>query len=60
MKKNRFRKIDKLLEIPTEVYTNQPKITIIGFEELILKTSKEFSNMRNIMSESKHTLELLI
>ena len=37
MKKNRFRKIDKLLEIPTEVYTNQPKITIIGFDELIIE-----------------------
>lgn len=40
MKKNRFRKIDKLLEIPTEVYTNQPKITIIGFDELIIENFK--------------------
>ena len=40
MKKNRFRKIDKLLEIPTEVYTNQPKIIIIGFDELIIENFK--------------------
>ena len=40
MKKNRFRKIDKLLEIPAEVYTNQPKITIIGFDELIIENFK--------------------
>lgn len=40
MKKNHFRKIDKLLEIPTEVYTNQPKITIIGFDELIIENFK--------------------
>ena len=40
MKKNHFRKIDKLLEIPAEVYTNQPKITIIGFDELIIENFK--------------------
>lgn len=40
MKKNRLKKIDKLLEIPTEVYTNQPKITIIGFDELIIENFK--------------------
>lgn len=34
------RRLDKILEIPEEVYTNTPKITIIGFEELILENYK--------------------
>ena len=33
-------KIDKILEMPTEVCTNMPKITIIGFNELILENYK--------------------
>ncbi len=37
MKKNHFRKIDKLLEIPKEVYSNEVKITIVGFEEIIIE-----------------------
>ena len=36
----RKKKIDKLLEIPQEVYTNTPKITITGFNELILENYK--------------------
>ena len=34
------RRLNKILEIPEEVYTNTPKITIIGFEELILENYK--------------------
>ena len=37
MKKKR---LDKLLEIPQEVYTNTPKITITGFNEIILENYK--------------------
>lgn len=37
MKKNR---LEKLLEIPEEVYSNEPKITITGFHELILENYK--------------------
>ena len=33
MKKKR---LDKILEIPEEVYSNTPKITITGFNEIIL------------------------
>ena len=40
MKKNRLKKFDKLLEIPQEVYSNEPKITIIGFNELIIENFK--------------------
>ena len=37
MKKN---KIDKILEIPDEICSNVPKLTITGFDELILENYK--------------------
>ncbi len=35
--KNTRNKIEKLLEIPTEVTTNIPKITLIGFNQLMIE-----------------------
>ena len=43
MKKNNpksARRIDRFLELPKEVYSNEPKITINGFEELIIENYK--------------------
>ena len=37
MKKKR---LDKILEIPQDIYTNVPKITITGFNEIILENYK--------------------
>ena len=34
------RKIDEILEIPTELSTNNPKITIVGFERLLIENYK--------------------
>lgn len=34
------RKIDKILEMPDEVCLNIPKLTIVGFNELILENYK--------------------
>lgn len=33
----RKHKIERILELPQEVYSNMPKITITGFNELILE-----------------------
>ena len=33
-------KIERILEIPEEVYSNVPKVTITGFNELILENYK--------------------
>lgn len=33
-------KIEKMLEIPEEVYSNVPRVTITGFNELILENYK--------------------
>ena len=36
----RKRRLDKILEIPEEIYTNTPKITITVFNEIILENYK--------------------
>lgn len=36
----RKRKLDKFLEMPEEVYSNTPKLTITGFNEMILENYK--------------------
>ena len=39
-KVKKISKIDKLLDIPAEVSSNIPKITILGFEELLIENYK--------------------
>ena len=39
-KKRTIRKIDDILEMPKEIYSDEPKITITGFEELIIESYK--------------------
>ena len=38
--KNRFSKINEFLEMPEEITTNKPKITILVFEELVIENYK--------------------
>ena len=40
MKRKKISKIDKILELPQEVYSNIPKITIMGFDEMIIENYK--------------------
>lgn len=40
MKKNRMSKLSKMLEIPEEVYSDVPKISLIGFDEMIIENYK--------------------
>ena len=42
VKKNKknISRIDRLLEIPQEIYSNVPKITITGFNEMIIENFK--------------------
>lgn len=35
--KRKARKLDEILEIPVELSTNNPKITITGFERLLIE-----------------------
>ena len=34
------RRINKILEIPEEIYSNIPKLSIIGFTEIVLENYK--------------------
>ena len=40
MKKNRYNKLDRILELPKEICSNIPKITITGFDEMIIENFK--------------------
>ena len=40
MKKPNLKKIDNILEMPRELYTNEPKLTIVGFNEMIIENYK--------------------
>lgn len=40
MKKRNLRKIDNILEMPRELYTNEPRLTIVGFNEMIIENYK--------------------
>lgn len=40
MKRKRFNKIDSFLELPQEVYSDIPKLSIIGFDEIVLENYK--------------------
>ena len=36
----RKKRFEQLLEMPKEVYSNQPKLTITGFDEMIIENFK--------------------
>ncbi len=40
MKKKNYRKFDKALELPQEVCSNIPKITMVGFDEMVIENFK--------------------
>ncbi len=40
MKRKKIGKIEKILEIPQEVYSDVPKITITGFDEMLIENFK--------------------
>lgn len=38
--KSHLRKIDQILEMPQEVYSNIPKIIVTGFDEMVIENFK--------------------
>ena len=40
LKKKNYRKFDKALELPQEVCSNIPKITMVGFDEMVIENFK--------------------
>ena len=41
-----IKKLNEILDMPKEVISNVPKLTITGFQELLVENYKEFWNMR--------------
>ena len=39
-RKDRMEKINNILEIPKEISSNEPKITILGFNQLLIENYK--------------------
>ena len=39
-KKSKFNKIDRVLEMPKEISTNEPKITIQSFNQMLIENYK--------------------
>jgi len=39
-KKNRVSRLDRLLEMPKEITSNEPKITNLGFNEMLIENYK--------------------
>ena len=39
-KRKKSNRVDKFLELPKEVYSNEPKVVITGFDELIIENFK--------------------
>lgn len=46
--KNRLNKINEFLEMPEEITSNKPKITILGFEELVIENYKNILEYEEI------------
>ncbi len=46
--KKRLSKINEFLEIPEEIITDKPKITILGFEELVIENYKNILEYEEI------------
>ena len=40
MRKEKYNRFDRMLELPQEVYSNIPKIIITGFDEIIIENFK--------------------
>lgn len=37
---SKLNKIDKMLDLPKEIYSNTPKISILGFDEMVIENYK--------------------
>ena len=39
-KKSKLSRLDKVLEMPKEISSNEPKITILGFNQMLIENYK--------------------
>ena len=53
-------KIKRFLEIPKEVISNEPKITILGFREMLIENYKGILEFRQTFSYAKSHFSYII
>ena len=56
MKNRHFRKIDKFLELPKEVCSNEAKLTVIGFDEIIIENFQSILDYEEFFIRIKFTV----
>ena len=44
-KKSKLSRLDKVLEMPKEISSNEPKITILGFNQMLIENHWEFNRV---------------
>lgn len=58
-RKRAISKIDRILEMPQEVYSDTPKITITGFNEMIIENFKGILEYEDYYIRIKTSLGLI-
>lgn len=57
--KRGFNRIENFLEIPKEVTTNEPKVTIVGFKEMLIENYKGILEYEDILIRIKTQIGIL-
>lgn len=57
--KNKQSKLDRLLEVPKEISTNETKITILGFKEMLIENYKAILEYQDIYIRIKVDLGIM-
>lgn len=59
MRKRRFSRINEILEMPVEISTEQPKITILGFNKMMVENHRGILEYQDIFIRIKTTIGML-
>ena len=60
MRSKKERVIDRLLEVPKEISTNEPKITIAGFKQMLIENYKAILEYQDIYIRIKTYIGIVI
>ena len=54
----RLNRMSEILEIPREVVTKEPKITVTGFEEVLIQSVDDLNDLPLAFESARKTLTL--
>ena len=57
--KRGFSRIENMLEIPKEITTNEPKVTIVGFKQMLIENYKGILEYEDILIRIKTHIGIL-